>query len=170
MIDFLPFLCLGGAVALLGALSIIDLRTLLLPDKLVAPFAALGIVFHVLTDFVHITPAEMVIGCALGGGSLYLIRFGANAIYKTDTLGLGDVKLLAAAGLWLGPEGTIIALITGAMAGIIHGLLLAAWIGLRTRSIPDMGRFSVPAGPGFALGIVIAGVYLLYPQAMDVLQ
>jgi leader peptidase (prepilin peptidase)/N-methyltransferase len=160
MIEILSLACLAAALMLLIALSVIDLRTLLLPDKLVLPFALLGIAFHATTGFHYITAENMAVGCILGGGLLYLIRTVANFIYKTDTLGLGDVKLLAAAGLWLGPEGTVIALITGAMAGIVHGLLLATYSFFKTRALPDMSRFSLPAGPGFAVGIVIAAAYV----------
>jgi leader peptidase (prepilin peptidase)/N-methyltransferase len=151
--------CLIGALGVLAALSIIDLRVRLLPNKLVLTFALLGIAFHIVTKNNFVSPQDMVIGAALGYGILFSIRFIANHLYQQDTLGLGDVKLLGAAGLWLGPEGILAAMTIGAFAGMIHGLGVALYTAIRTKSRPSLSRLEVPAGPGFAVGIIAVGLY-----------
>jgi leader peptidase (prepilin peptidase)/N-methyltransferase len=163
MNDWLALGCLVGALALLVALSLIDLKTRLLPNKLVAPFALLGIIFHIITNWAYLSPFQLLLGALLGAGILYGIRFTANWIYQQDTLGLGDVKLLGAAGLWLGPDGVLMALIIGAMAGLLHGLAVALWQTLRHRKKFNLSRLEVPAGPGFAIGIIAVGLYLFSP-------
>jgi leader peptidase (prepilin peptidase)/N-methyltransferase len=42
-------------------------------------------------------------GAGLGGGLLWLLAWGYRRLRGTDGLGLGDVKLVAALGAWLGP-------------------------------------------------------------------
>lgn len=117
MLEIFALFCLLIGLILLGALSYIDLKTHLLPNELVLGFACGGFVFHLCTLFHYLSLSDMALGALIGGGMLYLIRGIANYWYDEDTLGLGDVKLLAAGGLWLGPEFILIAAAAGAMAG-----------------------------------------------------
>lgn len=160
---FLPLICIGLALAVLIALTIIDFRTWILPDPLNLALAVLGLAFHCLISFEILPPHELVFGAMLGAGLLYVIRMGGNAYYKQDSLGLGDVKLLGAAGFWLGIEGTIYAITLGAFAGILHGLILAAYIAVKTKTPFSVKRLALPAGPGFCVGIVLAGIYVIGP-------
>lgn len=159
MIEIVSFLCILAALAVLAALSAIDIRHYILPNKLVAVFAVLGVAFHAVHHFTFNTPLQMLLGALLGGGILYLIRAVANYIAKDDTLGLGDVKLLAAAGLWLGDSHVLLAMTIGAFAGILHGVLASIIEKLKTGKFGNLKTMSVPAGPGFAIGIVLAGIY-----------
>ncbi len=148
-------------IALLGAinlitLSIIDLRHWILPDWLNATFAILGIAFHWVLGFSMLEPPMLVAGAAVGGGILYVVRAVGNWHYKQDTLGLGDVKLLAAAGIWLGPEDVIIAMTIGAFAGLMHGIGAGLATAIREKAKPDFHRLMIPAGPGFCIGIFAA--------------
>jgi leader peptidase (prepilin peptidase)/N-methyltransferase len=150
--------CLAFALVLLCALSVIDLRQGLLPNKLVLPFLLIGLIFHFATTFRYAAPLEIAEGALLGGGLLYFIRFAANRYYGEDSLGLGDVKLLAAAGVWLGPHEVLIAIIAGALAGIVHGLAIAVLGVAKTKAPMNLKTLSLPAGPGFVVGIIIAGI------------
>ncbi|MCB1651297.1 MAG: prepilin peptidase [Alphaproteobacteria bacterium] len=145
---------LCAALALLYNLARIDLKTRLLPNKLVFPFALLGVLFHAVLSFGLLPLSAMMIGAALGGGILLGIRTLANAFYKQDTLGLGDVKLMAAAGLWLGPD-VLLALTLGAVAGLLHGLGVALWTHHKNKQPVNLARLEIPAGPGFIVGILI---------------
>lgn len=155
-------LCAAGVLTLI-TLSVIDLRTWLLPNWLNLTLALLGIAFHSVMDFSILTPPEMLYGAALGAGMLYTIRFFGNMHYKQDTLGLGDVKLLGAAGLWLGLDGTIIAITIGAFAGLLHGISVACARAIKERTKPNLKRLMIPAGPGFCVGILISALWKFYP-------
>lgn len=163
MTDFAIAAALCGGLALLIILSIIDLRVRLLPNVLVLPFAILGVLLHIVTDFQILGWKEVLAGGAVGYGFLYFLRLAANAYYKQDSLGLGDVKLMGAAGLWLGVEGVLIALTAGAFFGLFHGLIYGFFIVLKTRTLKSFRRLAIPAGPGFAAGIVASG-YILFHQ------
>ena len=162
MLEIIAVLCLAGALILLLLLSVIDLRDRLLPNELVLGFMVLGIVFHLCTLFSYLDMLNMAFGGLTGAGILYFIRAVAVRFYGEDALGLGDVKLLGAAGVWLGPYFILIALTLGAMAGIAHGLGMALKYLHQTKEMPDLTTLSLPAGPGFAVGIVLAGVIKFY--------
>lgn len=144
---------------MLVALSIVDLKTRLLPNEMVLGLATLGFIFHLTTLARFVPVPEIFIGGLVGFGTLYLIRAVANHIYKADALGLGDVKLMGAGGLWLGPDAIMLAMAAGATAGLLHGVAHALQIARSTGTKPDFSYLQIPAGPGFAIGLVLVGIY-----------
>lgn len=162
---FIAYACLLAAAVALIALCVIDLRVRLLPNVIVLPFAILAVIFHFVTAFTILDYISVICGGILGYGFLFILRVIANHIYKQDALGLGDVKLMGAAGLWLGIEGIFIALTLGAFAGLLHGLAYGVYIAAKTKTKPDFHRLAIPAGPGFAVGIVASGVWLLHENS-----
>jgi leader peptidase (prepilin peptidase)/N-methyltransferase len=159
MLDWVALLCLAGAIGLLIALAIIDLKTWLLPNVLVAPFALLAVIFRFVAPAQSLTLPDMIFGAALGFGVLWIIRYFGSRYYGQDALGLGDVKLMGAAGLWLGAEGITLALTLGATAGLLHGLGVAALTARREGGAMKLSRLQIPAGPGFVVGILCVGAY-----------
>lgn len=153
MMMVIALFCVAGAAGLLVALSVVDLRVRLLPNEMVLGFAALGVIFHLANAGTLLSVTEMALGGVIGFGSLYLLRALANRYYGMDALGLGDVKLIGAAGLWLGPDGVMLALMLGALAGLVHGGACAVH-----GKIP-LVRLQIPAGPGFAAGIAVTAAW-----------
>ena len=170
MFEFLPLLLLIAAPCLLLALSIIDLKHWILPDELNLALALSGVAFHMLTAYRFMDIQDMLLGAALGAGLLYTIRFFANRHYGRDTLGLGDVKLLGAAGLWLGLEGTLMAIMLGAFAGLVHGIVYALYIARKNKSAFSISQLMIPAGPGFAVGIFLSGCFIFADYLKDSLH
>ncbi|MFK7839595.1 MAG: prepilin peptidase [Bdellovibrionales bacterium] len=157
-LEIFAFSCLLSGFGLLLILSVIDLKIGLLPNVYNFAFAVCGGLFHAFLSFSLMGPEYIALGALVGGGLLWGIRFVANRIYEQDTLGLGDVKLLAAAGIWLGPSGVLLAITAGAFAGILHSGLVLGMNKVRSKNSGQLSHFSIPAGPGFAIGI--AGVIL----------
>lgn len=147
-------LLLCGAL-ILAWLSAIDLKLRLLPDELTFALAVTGIVFR-FAAYPHAGSwIDMALGGLAGGGVLALVRAVANRMYGFETMGLGDVKLMAAGGLWIGIEGIIIALCVGAFCGVAHGLIVLAWRRLKKGTGDTFRDMTIPAGPGFCAGILI---------------
>ncbi len=167
MFEILAVVCLVAAPLLLLALSIIDLKHWILPDELNLALGITGIAFHIFTAYRFLGIEDMLLGAALGAGLLYVIRYFSNRHYGRDTLGLGDVKLLGAAGLWLGLEGTLEAITLGAFAGLLHGLAYAFYISQKNKTAFTISQLSIPAGPGFAVGIMAAGIHLFAPYLKE---
>lgn len=144
------------AAGLLVVLTIIDFRVRLLPNRYVFPFAVLGFVFHASLNFTILPAESLIIGGLAGYILLFTIRALGNIYYKQESLGLGDVKLMGAAGLWLGTEQLMLALTIGATLSVLHGLIYA----LITRK--SLRRLEIPAGPGLIGGIIVMIGWMLY--------
>ena len=116
-----------------------------------------------------------VAGIVVGGGILWLIGKLGSLMYGRDAMGFGDVKLLAAAGGFIGPGGALVVLMIGSVLASIAGLgnMLRFFVLLRSRSGPRRRRAAfgrdfklariagryLPFGPYLAVGI---GIVLLY--------
>jgi leader peptidase (prepilin peptidase)/N-methyltransferase len=89
-------------------------------------------------------------GAALGGGVTLGIALLYRSVRGADGLGMGDVKLMAAMGFYLGAY-SLLALALGSLIGTIAVLpALSRGAGARTR---------IPFGPFLALGGVLAALF-----------
>jgi len=168
MFEICALLCLIIAIILLIKLTIVDFKEFLLPNIYVFPFAALGVAFHFFTHFNLLSITDILIGGAAGYAILFTIRALGNKYYGQDSLGLGDVKLLGASGLWLGLEGVLIAMTVGAFLGLLHGITYATHTALKNKTKISLLRLRIPAGPGFIGGIVIAFIWLFDSALMRI--
>ena len=130
--------------AVLSLLALGDYRYGLLYDSLVLLLFVLGIV---PLSCGAVTWLEAVGGSLLGGGLLYAVRQLSHG-----GLGLGDVKLIAALGPWLGWQNIILCLLLSSCLGTAYGLLRLLQ-GKMTR------HTALPFGPFLALGAVLAFVW-----------
>jgi leader peptidase (prepilin peptidase) / N-methyltransferase len=115
---------------ILLALAMIDFRHLVLPDALSLPLIPAGLAVAWALD-----PALLpghALGAIIGFAAFVVIAWAYRRLRHREGLGLGDAKLLAAAGAWLGwqalPSVVLIAAATGlalALAGSIEGGKLA---------------------------------------------
>jgi len=136
------------ALALLLAATVIDLRTMLLPDSVTMPLLWLGLVVAA-TGVGEVGPAQSIGAAAAGYAALWLVYEGFRLLTGKEGMGLGDFKLLAAIGAWTGWSGLPVATLVAATSGSVIGLLLIALSGCpRTTAIPF--------GPSLALGGLVA--------------
>lgn len=146
----------------LSILFVIDLKHYLLPNIWVLLFAITGLGHHFLIDWQTLSWIESLTGGLFAGGFLLTIRYFANRYYQDETLGLGDVKLMMAGGLWLGPKTILIAISIGALLGALIGLSLILLHRHQTQEKTSFTKTTFPAGPGFILGLIIAFVLQFY--------
>ena len=124
-----------GVLALLMALiTLTDLRHFIIPNALSFPAVPLGavaniLVFHAEDWMGGLT--ESILGAAIAGGSFYLLRALWFRLRDFEGLGLGDVKLAAVAGAWLGPALLAPACLAAALAGLGGVVVLALRPGRR---------------------------------------
>lgn len=163
MTTIFTIVCIFAATLTLIKLAIIDFKTFLLPNKYVGVFFILGIIFHgFATDFHFVRPLDALAGCIAGGGLLLLVRYFANKHYKRDTLGLGDVKLMGAAGIWLGLSDIFLAISLGAFFGLLHGIIYKVYMQRKSGEKVSLKGMIIPAGPGFIMGILVVGAFKFY--------
>ncbi|MEY4059948.1 MAG: hypothetical protein RL551_1204 [Pseudomonadota bacterium] len=141
------------ALALLY-LAYIDWRTLRLPNAITLPLIFLGITFNSISGLCLTTPSSALIGALLGYTSLWALNAGYRLLKNRNGIGMGDAKLLAALGAWLGWGALPSVLLIASATGIVGGLV---WLQLRGHQLQQ----AFPFGPF----LVIAGIIeLLWPQ------
>lgn len=128
----------------LGVCSVIDYDHQIIPDVLSLPMAALGPLVALWHP--ELTWQSSLLGVALGAGILYGVAWLYFAIRREAGMGMGDVKLLAAIGGWLGYQALMpvffIACLVGAVCGI--GVIIVS----RTKNF----KSAIPFGPFLSLG------------------
>lgn len=162
----LPAHALPGALILgwaLITLSIVDARTFLLPDGLTLPLIVVGVVHSAwigtppgsdARDYV-VEGAWSATAAAAGFLFMALIARTFRQLRGIEGLGLGDAKLLAAAGAWLGllalPSVVLIAAVTALPTTLlVHRLLKGG---------QPLGTTPTPFGPYLAGATWIVALY-----------
>ncbi len=141
--------------AFLVVVAVIDFDHQLILDKVVAWLAAAGVALNLA---LAASPAaalpllwDMLLGGLLGGGVMLAI-----AVVTRGGMGGGDIKFLAALGLWFGWQLTLLTLFLSFVIGGAGGAVLLL---LRLRGRKDF----IPFGPFIAAGAFVA---LLYGPAL----
>lgn len=137
--------------AALIALSLIDLRTMRLPDAITLPLIAAGPLAALALGWDGVL--WRVGSAAAGFLLLFAVAHGYRALRGRAGLGLGDAKLLAAAGAWLGLEGLPSVVAWGSITALVA---VAAAI-LLGRQVEASSR--VPFGPFLAFGFWVVWLY-----------
>jgi leader peptidase (prepilin peptidase)/N-methyltransferase len=142
---------------LLIALALIDLENLLLPDALTLPGIAVGWGLQLWVPEPGLLGA--VEGALGGAGLLFLLGEAWSWLRDEEAMGLGDAKLLAMVGAFLGWRGVLATLALGALLGaaVGIGLILARRGSLKSR-LP-FGTFLAAA----ALAALFGGPALVEP-------
>jgi len=106
----------------LVVVTFIDLKHQIIPDAISLPGIGVGF----LASFVlpRITYLDSLLGIALGGGILYCVALGYYLITKTEGMGMGDVKLLAMIGAFLGGKAVVITIFLSAFLGAVVGVTI----------------------------------------------
>lgn len=144
----------------MALIVLIDLRHFTIPDGLSLPAIPLGLVANSLAfgEFGWYEPlADSVVAAGVAAGALYAIRHAYFMLRGIEGLGLGDVKLAAAAGAWagLGHLAATCLLASGAALAAIFLHSLAARSGKPTL------QTAVPFGSFIALAILVVWVWRL---------
>jgi leader peptidase (prepilin peptidase)/N-methyltransferase len=147
--EALYFLASYGALGVLCcAVAWIDLRHGIIPDWLNLAIAVLGLIRVAVDD------GAMAVLTAIGVAALVGLLFWLfqRLYYKlrhVEGLGLGDVKFLAAAAIWVGLAGVPTLLLIAALAALgVAGSLLLAGHEMKRQT-------SLPFGPFLALGLLL---------------
>ncbi len=128
--------------ALLVIVTLTDLEWRVIPNGVLLAGAVIGTVIAVATDPGSL--AERGVAAAGAGGALLCV-----ALAYPRGMGMGDVKLAAVMGLYLG-RAVVPAIVIGCGVGAVFGLWLIARHGAEAR------KRTVPFGPFLALGGIVA--------------
>jgi len=132
----------------LVVLFVIDLRHRILPNAITLPGMAAG---FMASWFLAPGWLSSLIGIAAGGGILLAIAEGYYRVRGQEGLGMGDVKMLAMIGAFLGWPLMVLTLVLASFAGSIVGVSLIA-------SGRGSLQAALPFGTFLALGALVAAV------------
>ncbi len=108
--------------SLLLALAVIDAAHFVLPDQLT--YLTLGLGLAASFGVSWTTPLASVLGAAAGAAALLLLIGAWYLLRRVRGMGLGDVKMLAGVGAFLGPYGMLLTLFLACLFGALFGLVL----------------------------------------------
>ncbi|MCW5978924.1 MAG: prepilin peptidase [Bryobacteraceae bacterium] len=159
-------LCVFAAVMV--ELVVSDLDSRILPDEFTLGGAAAGLLFAALTPMPPgivglllaerhwrlVSVAESAAGALIGSAALWTVGWLYLRIRGREGLGLGDVKMMAAIGAFLGLHRAFVALMLGSIAGSVIGLLFI----LLARK--DASTYELPYG-SFLGAAAVAYAFLL---------
>jgi len=158
-------------LAVIIVLIFIDYQHQILPNVITLPGIIAGIVLcpfqadNLLRDSLSNGLASMVsshnpdpfmpwtasiLGAFIGGGTLYLVAFAYELVRKRQGLGMGDVKMMAMVGAFLGWRLALLTIFCGSFLGSIIGIFLVLFRGNNLQTKLAFGTF---LGPGAALAL-----------------
>jgi len=156
--------------AALLAASFIDIERQIIPDEITLPGILLGCIAGLALPRIHevfdpvlgydfvlgsvakaVNPhlfglIASVFGGAVGAGFIYLTGLAGRLIFRKEAMGLGDVKLMALVGAFVGWRNVLLAIFLACLFGAVIGSII-----LIARRRKDT---RIPFGPYLALGAV----------------
>jgi leader peptidase (prepilin peptidase) / N-methyltransferase len=145
----------GLLCALCAALAWIDIRDGIIPDWLNLAIAALGLIKILTTADPSAALAAAGEGIVIGA-TFWLLRRLYFAYRGIQGLGLGDVKFLGAAGIWVGVTGIPLVLLVATMTAL-------ACVGIMQLSGRALtARTSMSFGPFLAAGLLVTSGFQQY--------
>ena len=133
----------AALLALLVAITMIDLERQIIPDVITLPGILAGFLANLATG--RVSWLESLLGIVVGGGVFLTIAVVGSWMAGQDAMGGGDIKLAAMLGAFLGWKVLLLSLFVSAVGG---GILAAALMGSGLRGRKD----PLPFGPFLAAG------------------
>jgi len=145
-IEFLKYAFIGSALI---SAFVIDYYLQIIPNRLNLTIFEVGLIFTFIIGTKDIFIAfDMLLGMLIGGGIFLLITLLGGLLAGKEAMGLGDVKLVGAMGLFFGVKGIIlISILSFFVAGIMCLILIA----LKKKTTKDY----IPFGPAIVIASYI---------------
>jgi leader peptidase (prepilin peptidase) / N-methyltransferase len=137
----IPFAVYAALTSTLLTVALIDYDHKIIPNTITLPGIAIGLGLSIWA--LPITPLGSLLGVLIGGAFFYLI-----ALVSKGGMGGGDIKLIAMIGAFLGWQGALFTIFSGALLGSLVGVMLMV-LGRKGR------KDKVPFGPFLSSGAII---------------
>jgi leader peptidase (prepilin peptidase)/N-methyltransferase len=158
-------------LSLIIALIFTDYHHQLLPNKLTLPGTVAGLLlspfqtpevylnvlsvktsslFGLLDSPFALSLVGSILGAVIGGGGLFALAFFYETVRKKQGLGMGDVKMMAMVGAFLGINLTILTILVGSLLGTLIGIYLILFRKMNMQTKLPLGVF-LGIGSAFSL-------------------
>jgi leader peptidase (prepilin peptidase)/N-methyltransferase len=140
LIPFVFYLVWGSLLILA---FVIDLKERIIPDPITLGGIPIGIASaFFIRDF---TIVQSILGMLIGGGSLFLIGWIYEKASGVEGMGMGDVKLMAMIGAFVGWKLALLTIFLSSLVGAIFGLILILATRSSLKAAIPYGVFIAPA-------------------------
>ena len=158
-LDLIKYLIL---TPMLLSVVVIDYKLQIIPNRLNLTMFEIGLIFAFLHSFTDVAiTINMILGMLAGGGIFLLITLLGGLVYGKEAMGLGDVKLMGALGLYFGLTNIIIVSLLSFLIGAILSILLLSF------KIKKMDEY-IPFGPFIVIGAFIT-IFVPYSIIVNIL-
>lgn len=159
-LDLIKYLIL---TPMMLSVVVIDYKLQIIPNRLNLTMFEIGLVFAFLYGMSNVAISiNMLLGMLAGGGIFLLITLLGGLVYGKEAMGLGDVKLMGALGLYFGLTNIIIiSLVSFLVCAIISIFLLAT-------KIKKTDEY-IPFGPFIVIGAFVS-IFVPYASLVGILM
>ena len=121
-LDLIKYLIL---TPMLLSVFVIDYKLQIIPNRLNLTIFEIGLVFTFIHGLSNVAISiNMLLGMLAGGGIFLAITLIGGLIYGKEAMGLGDVKLMGALGLYFGLTNIIIITLLSFLIGAVLSIIL----------------------------------------------
>lgn len=137
-------------IPMLLSAFVVDYKIQIIPNRLNLTMFEVGLVFVFIYGITNLSISmDMLLGMIAGGGIFLLITLIGGAIAGKEAMGLGDVKLMGALGLYFGVASTIAITIMSFLIGAIISIILMI---VRKNKMDSY----IPFGPFIVIATIIS--------------
>lgn len=145
-LDLIKYIIL---LPMLACAFVVDLKEQIIPNRLNLLMFEIGLVIVFLYGFTNINISiNMLLGMLAGGGIFLLITLIGGAIAGKEAMGMGDVKLMGALGLYFGLQNIVV---ISVMAFLIGAIVSIIYMIVKKKS----GNTYIPFGPFIVISAII---------------
>ena len=142
---------------------VVDLKEQIIPNRLNLLIFEVGLVFVFLYGFVNINIAlNMLLGMVTGAGIFMIITLIGGLIAGKEAMGMGDVKLMGALGLYFGFQSIIV---ISVLAFLIGAIISVIYMIIKRKSADNY----IPFGPFIVVSSVIS-IFIPFSMLFTVLM
>lgn len=158
-IDLIKYIIL---TPMLLSAFVIDYKLQIIPNRLNLTIFEFGLVFAFLYSFSNVAISiNMLLGMLAGAGIFLAITLLGGLVYGKEAMGLGDVKLMGALGLYFGLANIVIVSLVSFLIGAILSILLIIF---KIKKIDEY----IPFGPFIVIGAFIT-IFVPYSIIVNIL-
>lgn len=150
-----PFFIFISLASALIVASFIDLKARIIPDEISLPGIGIALLVSFIYPALQGTGSHLrallysFLGLIVGGGAIYLTGLLGDFIFKKESMGGGDVKLLAMIGAFIGWKLALLTFFIAPLFGAVVGIIL------KIKNKTD----TIPYGPFISLAAIIAIIW-----------
>ena len=136
---------------------VVDYKIQIIPNRLNLLMFNIGLIFTFVLGLTNLTIAkDMLLGMITGAGIFLIITLLGGLIAGREAMGLGDVKLMGALGLYFGFANILIITVLSFLVGAIGSIVFLIVKKMKKKKESQLEDGYIPFGPFIVCGSIIS--------------